>query len=90
MYEILPYSYSQAMKLGVTIKPSSRKGKKIDVFKDNKYVCSIGSLKMMDFPHYIKEKGIQYAEFRRSLYHLRHKKDNVVNTAGWYALNILW
>jgi len=90
MYHILPYSYRQAMKLGVTIKPSTRKGKKIDVYKKNEYICSIGCLGMNDYPTYMKEKGLQYAEGRRRAYHSRHRKDNVKNTAGWYALNILW
>ena len=90
MYSILPYSFNQTNLLGVSIYPSSHKGKKIDVYKNNKYICSIGSLGMKDFPTYMKEKGIEYATKRRKLYHLRHKKDNVKGTAGWYSLNILW
>ena len=35
MYEISKYSFDQAKKLGVKIKPSTRKGKKIDVFDWN-------------------------------------------------------
>ena len=34
MYKILPYSYKQARRLGVKIKPSTVKGKKIDVYKN--------------------------------------------------------
>ena len=90
MYSILPYSYNQANKLGVSILPSSHKGKKIDVYKNNKYICSIGALGMWDYPNYVELKGIQYANDRRKLYHMRHKKDNVIGTPGWYALNILW
>ena len=89
-YHILPYSYNQAKTLGVTIKPSNYKGNKIDVYKNNKYICSIGSLLMMDYPTYIKEKGKEYAENRRKLYKLRHKKDNIIGTRGYYAFNILW
>jgi hypothetical protein len=32
----------------------------------------------------------ELAENRRMLYHQRHKKDNILNTKGYYALNILW
>ena len=33
MYEIKPYSFRQAAKLGLEIKPSKNKNKKIDVYK---------------------------------------------------------
>ena len=89
-YDILPYSYNQASKLGVTIKPSNYKEKKIDVYKNNNYICSIGALGMKDYPTYIKEKGKTYADNRRKLYRIRHKKDNIIGTRGHYALNILW
>ena len=89
-YKILPYSYHQAERLGVSIVPSKRKGKKIDVYENGKYICSIGALGMYDFPTYMEYKGKEYANERRLLYHMRHKKDNVVGTAGWYALRILW
>ena len=39
MYEITEYSKLQAKKLGVQIKPSTRKGKKLDVFENNKKVA---------------------------------------------------
>ena len=39
-YKILPYSYKRARKLGVTIKPSRTKGKKIDVYKGQKKIAS--------------------------------------------------
>ena len=90
MYNILPYSYNQANRLGVQISPSKKKGKKIDVFENGKFICSIGALGMYDYPTYIELKGKEYANERRKLYHMRHKKDNVIGTAGWYALRILW
>ena len=40
VYKIKPYSYEKAKLLNVKIKPSTRKDKKIDVYKDNKYICS--------------------------------------------------
>ena len=89
-YNIKQYSYAQAKKLGLSIYPSKRPNKKIDVYKDGIYVCSIGEKGAMDYPSYILNDGKKYAEERRRLYHIRHKKDNKVGTKGWYALNILW
>ncbi len=88
-YKILPYSYKQAKNLGVTIAPSKNKNKKIDVYKDGQYICAIGDVNYNDYPTYL-EKDKELAEKRRRLYHLRHKKDDVPNTRGYYALNILW
>jgi hypothetical protein len=90
-YKILPYSFQQAEKLGVKIKPSQKKDKKIDVFKNNKLVTSIGAKNYKDFPTYTKEKGKEFADERRRLYKLRHKKNSsVVGSAGYYADKILW
>ncbi len=89
MYQITDYSFQQAKKLNVIIKPSTRKGKKIDVYdNNNKFIVSIGDINYMDYPSYIKEKGVKYADERRRLYHVRHKKDS--NLAGKFAKNILW
>ena len=92
MYEISNYSYERAKDLGVKIKPSTRKGKKIDVFDwNNQYITSIGALGYGDFPTYMKTKGKEYALERRRLYHLRHKKDSEkLGSAGYYAAKILW
>ena len=91
MYKITQYSKDQALKLGVNIKPSTNKKKKIDVFKNDKKIVSIGAINYDDYPTYIKKNGIKYADDRRRLYKIRHKKDrSVVNTAGYYADKILW
>ena len=91
MYEITEYSKLQAKKLGVQIKPSTRKGKKLDVYKDNKKVASIGGAGYKDFPTYTKEKGLQYAKERRKLYKERHERDrHKKGTAGFYSDKILW
>lgn len=56
-YKILPYSFRKAKELGVVIKPSSNILKKIDVFKNNKKIASIGARGMNDYPTYLaKEK----------------------------------
>ena len=93
MYRITDYSRDQAKKLNVDIKPSTKKHKKIDVYKNNKLVASIGDKRYMrnDFPNYIKSHGIAYAEQRRSLYKQRHKTDmNKKFSPGYYASLILW
>jgi hypothetical protein len=91
-YKITQYSYKQAKKLGVTIKPSAVKHKKIDVFnKQGEKVASIGYLGMNDYPTWIKKEGKEYADKRRKAYKDRHEKDrNVVGSAGWYADKLLW
>jgi hypothetical protein len=88
-YEITEYTKKRARELGVTVKPSTRKDKKIDVYKADKKIASIGAAGMMDYPHYIKTKGIEYANHRRDLYRARHKKDlNQGN--GFWANRLLW
>jgi hypothetical protein len=95
-YVIKRYTRNQARKIGVTVKPSTRKGKKIDVFKDGKKVASVGALGYDDYPTFMKKeregkvpKGT--AERRRKLYKIRHRKDrNVRGTPGYYADKLLW
>ena len=88
-YKITDYSYDQAKKLQAEIKPSTNKKKKIDVFKNNKKIASIGAIGYNDYPTFIEKKGIEFANQRRKLYKIRHKKD--LNTKnGFYANKILW
>jgi len=91
VYKIKPYSYEKAKLLNVKIKPSTRKDKKIDVYKDNKYICSIGDINYYDYPTYIQNNGITFANERRKLYKQRHNKDrNIKNSSGYFADKILW
>lgn len=90
-YEIKEYSKIKASKLGVDIKPSKSKGKKIDVFKEGKKITSIGATGYKDYPTYVNEKGKAYADERRKLYKERHQKDRTkYGSRGWYADKILW
>jgi len=91
-YTITRYTREKAKKLGVTVKPSSVKGKKIDVFnKKGEKVASVGALGMGDYPTFIREKGKDYADVRRRFYKDRHEKDrHKRGTAGWYADQLLW
>ena len=90
-YTIKKGQYENAEKLNVTIKPSKLKNKKIDVFKDDKKVASIGASGYKDYQTYIEERGKDYANVRRKLYRARHKgEDKKVGSAGYYAWKILW
>jgi len=95
-YRITKYTKQQAKKLGVEVKPSKTKGKKIDVFKKGEKVASVGAIGYKDFPTYtnLEKRGVYekgYANKRRKLYKIRHKKDrNVKSSAGYYADKLLW
>jgi hypothetical protein len=90
MYQITDYSYQQAKKLGVDIKPSKNKNKKIDVFKNGNKLASIGGKGYKDYPNYLKENKT-LAEERRKLYKIRHEKDRKIKgSAGYFADKILW
>jgi hypothetical protein len=73
MYEISPRTYKIAKQYGIEIEPSAKINKKIDVFKDGKYIASIGDSRFKDFHLYLKENGKAYANERARLYYLRHK-----------------
>ena len=88
-YKISDYSYLQARKIGVTIRPSTVKNKKIDVYKNKKKIASIGDVNYKYYPTYLDEKGKLYADKRRKLYKTRHNKD-LNSGAGYYANKILW
>ena len=91
MYSILPYTEKQAKKIGVIVQPSTNPKKKIDVFKGNKKIASIGDINYSDFPSYLKKEGKAVAEDRRRLFHIRHKSDSYKKgTPGYYASVLLW
>ena len=91
MYRITNYTHKQAKKIGVNVKPSTNKTKKIDVYKKNKKIASVGANGMNDFPTYIKKRGIKYAKTRRRLYKMRHDRDRHTRwSRGWLADKLLW
>ena len=91
MYKITSRQKDNADKLGVTIKPSTNKNKKIDVFKNGIKIASIGAIGYKDYSIHLAENGIQYANERRRLYRIRHQNDRTkTGTAGYYADKILW
>ena len=91
VYKITEYTRKRAKQIGVIVKPSSNKTKKIDVFKSNKKIASVGAYGMNDYPTYINKKGLSYANTRRRLYKIRHNRDRKTRgTPGWYADKLLW
>jgi hypothetical protein len=92
MYHIQPYTYSQALKLGVKVAPSKNKSKKIDVLDwHGHFICSIGMYGYGDYPTYLVSRGEAFANERRRLYKLRQQRNrHKVGSAGYYADNLLW
>lgn len=92
MYKILPYTKARARQINVIVRPSKRKGKKLDVFdKNGNYVTSVGARGYLDYPTYRKLYGKEVAEKRRRLYKMRHEQDRKIKkTPGWFADQLLW
>jgi hypothetical protein len=91
MYAITKYTYKKAKRLGLRVKPSSNKTKKIDVYKQDKKIASVGAYGMNDYPTYIQKRGAKYAKTRRRLYRQRHEKDRHIKwSRGWLADQLLW
>lgn len=81
---LLKKAKMKASRLGVKVKPSTRKGKKLDVFKNNKKVASIGAIGYSDF-------NIHRDKMRRARYKKRHQKYRLrKGTPSFYASEILW
>lgn len=92
MYHILNYTKQKAKKLNVIVKPSIKKGKKIDIFdKKGNFIVSVGAYGYLDYPSYKLLFGTKIANERKKLYKIRHKKDRLKKySAGWYADQLLW
>jgi hypothetical protein len=95
-YKISNYTINQAKRIGVNVKPSRTKGKKIDVIKDGRKIASVGALGYADYPTYMamERSGIVpkgTANRRRAAYKVRHNKDRKVRgSRGFYADQLLW
>ena len=91
MYTIQPYTKQQARRIGVMVKPSTNPKKKIDVFKDDKKVASVGAVGFSDYPHYLQDKGKAFADERKRLYHIRHRKtENKIGSPSFFSSRLLW
>lgn len=95
MYDIFPYTKRKAFMIGVKVKPSTRKGKKIDVFKGGKKVASVGAIGYKDYPTYmdLEKKGLVdkgTANKKRRAYKARHVYRNIKGSPAYYADRLLW
>jgi len=91
MYKITKHSKEQARKLGVEIRPSSKKNKKIDVIKNGKVVATIGDNRYDDYGTFLEKNGLVFANERRRLYRIRHSgEEKKIGSAGYYSWKILW
>ena len=90
-YVITKYSFDKAKELNLTIKVSKNSLKKLDVYRDNICIGSIGDIMYNDYPHYCIIYNKEYADKRKLLYHNRHKQNaDVKYSKQWLALNLLW
>lgn len=97
-YQITPAIRRAAERLGVTVKASTVKGKKLDAFdKDGRKIRSFGAAGMADYHVWKRTHGLEHAERRRKAYWSRHAKDANVKyapdgnlSAGYLAARILW
>ena len=90
-YTITNYSKQKAKEYDVIIKVSKKKNKKIDVYKGDKLISSIGAKGYSDYGNYLKSDGKIYADKKRELYKKRHQKNRIIkNTPGFWADKILW
>lgn len=76
---------AKAAKIGVTVKPSTRKGKKLDVFsKGGEKLASIGDITMSDYNlHGDAERRKRY---KQRFEGTRHKR----GTPSFFSDRILW
>ena len=74
----------RAKRLGVEVKASTRKHKKLDVFKNGEKVASIGDVRYSDYLQHGDEERRKRYKARHEPH--RHKK----GTASYYADQILW
>jgi hypothetical protein len=96
VYRILYNQRKAAKRLGVVIRPSTLKNKKIDVYKNGFKVASIGDIRYNDYWVYkrLEKSGdvdFGTADQRRQLYKVRNSQEcQAKGTPGFYACKILW
>ncbi len=91
-YIITSHTKAQAKKLNLVVKPSTVKGKKIDVFnKSGEKLASVGAIGYGDYGTFLKTRGKEFADKRRKAYKIRHQKTRViVGSRSYYADKLLW
>ncbi len=96
MYRIKTGQRLAARRLGVVIRPSTEKNKKLDVFKNGIKIASIGLVGYGDYWSYVQDEKYNRAPKgtaaeRRRLYKIRNANECAAKgTVGYYACKILW
>ena len=100
-YVITQYSLDKIQELNqklntsdFSIKLSEDPSKKIDVFLKEKKLASIGDRALGDYPTYIEEKGLEFANKRREAFNSRFRrlpdiKDGAITPMFWSRW-LLW
>jgi hypothetical protein len=93
-YQIKQIQIDKAKKLGLEIKPSITKKKKIDIYKNGEKVGSVGAIGYKDYGTYLEELPKKEADKKRKNYLARHAKEpktkDKKKTNSYYADKILW
>tara|TARA_R110000787_G_scaffold273511_1_gene381246 strand:- start:1054 stop:1374 length:321 start_codon:yes stop_codon:yes gene_type:complete len=76
------------------IKLSKDPSKKIDVFLREKIIATIGDINLLDFPSFVEERGIEFANKRRAAFYNRFKRlpdiqDGKITNMFW-SRYLLW
>jgi hypothetical protein len=88
--EITKELLQNAKRFDVEIEPSTRKNKKLDIYKDGNYLFSIGDSRYNDY-HSYKKIDKELAEKKRMAYYNRHYKDlSKPLSRGFFSWYILW
>ena len=75
---------SKARAIGVTIRRSTTRNKKLDVYKNGRKVASIGDIRYEDFNTHNDSE-------RRRRYKMRHENHrHIKGSASYYADKLLW
>lgn len=90
-YNISLHTRRQAKRIGVTVKPSKLKGKKIDVYKNGNKVASVGATGYDDYGTLLGKGKRELAEKKRKAYKARHQRYRTKKgTNSYYADQLLW
>ena len=88
MYKIKAEQRKRAKEIDVQIKPSTKGNYKLDVYSNGRLIASIGDRRYADYATYKQTNGLAYADERRKLYMMRHKKDKSLR--GLLSKFLLW
>jgi hypothetical protein len=91
-YKIKKYTLDKAKELGVQVFPSDNPKYKIEVYdSDGVFLFYGGSPLYSDYPTYMETHGREFANERRRLYRLRHKKEiDKKGSRGATIAELLW